>query len=109
MLCYADNYQFGRILPNYLTDDLCLGIEVLFVRHWNPVEEQVVLDVPGELLNDIRHVADLLLQLLDLVLELLGLLHGRVDLLAAQSRYRIVELTGIRTVNKEVFLCFLLS
>ena len=73
------------ILPYYLTDDLCLGVEVFLVRHWDPVEEQVVLDVPGELLDDIRHVADLLLELLDLVLELLGLLNRRVDLLAAQS------------------------
>ena len=72
-------------LPDYLTDDLCLGIEVLFVRHRNAMEEQVVLDISWELLDDIRHVADLLLQLLDLVLELLGLLHRRVDLLAAQS------------------------
>ena len=59
------------LLPNYLTDDLCLGVEVLFVRHRNPVEQKVVLDISWELLDDVRHVADLLLQLLNLVLELL--------------------------------------
>ena len=69
------------------------------------MEQKVVFDVPGELLDDVRHVADLLLQLLDLVLELLRLLNRRVDLLDAQSRYCIVKLTGTRILNKNRNYC----
>ena len=57
-----------------------------------------MLEVPGILLDDVAHVADLLLQLLDLVLELLGLLHGGVDLLAAESGDGVVKLAA-RTKN----------
>ena len=62
------------------------------------MEQEVVLHVPRELLDHVRHVADLLLQLLDLVLELLGLLHGGVDLLAAESGDGVVKLAA-RTKN----------
>ena len=57
-----------------------------------------MLEVSRILLYDIGHVPDLLLQLLDLVLELLGLLHGRVDLLAAESGDGVVKLAA-RTKN----------
>ena len=51
-----------------------------------------MLEVSRILLDDIGHVPDLLLQLLDLVFELLGLLNCRVDLLTAETLNCVLKL-----------------
>ena len=52
------------ILPYYFTDNFSFREKVFLIRHRNSVEEETVLEVPGILLDDVAHVADLLLQLL---------------------------------------------
>ena len=79
-------------MPDYLTDNLGLREEVLFVRHRDAVKQEAVLEVSRILLDDIGHVPDLLLQLLDLVFELLGLLNCRVDLLTAETLNCVLKL-----------------
>ena len=78
--------------PDDLTDNLGLREEVLFVRHRDAVKQEAVLEVSRILLDDIGHVPDLLLQLLDLVFELLGLLNCRVDLLTAETLNCVLKL-----------------
>ena len=84
--------------PDDLADNLGLREEVLFVRHGDAVKQEAVLEVSGIFLDHICHVPDLLLQLLDFVFELLGLLNRRVDFFAAETLNRFLKLPANKIV-----------
>ena len=80
-------------VPYNFTDNFCFCEEVFFVSNWNSMKQETMFKISGIFLNDVAHVTNLLLQLLYLVLELLGLLNRRIDLLATQTVNGVLELT----------------